>query len=88
MQIHMHINSWQMLGVRVADTDLKAGSSPLGAPLGALQGTWETQLPPIWHCAVHAQELTRQDWEALLSWLSVKPTERRRVLQLVPPSRF
>lgn len=35
--------------------------------------------------AVHVEELSRPDWEQLPSWMSLKPLERRRVLQLVPP---
>ena len=35
--------------------------------------------------AVHVQELTREDWEGLPSWASLKPMERRRVLTRVPP---
>ena len=35
--------------------------------------------------ALHVQELTRQDWEELPSWQSVRPLERRRVLKCVAP---
>ena len=34
--------------------------------------------------AVHAQELTRDDWQQLPSWSMLKPLERRRLLKFVP----
>lgn len=36
--------------------------------------------------AVHVQELTREDWEHLPSWQTLKPLERRRIMRFVPPS--
>ena len=31
--------------------------------------------------AMHVQELVREDWDALSSWQSLRPLERRRVLK-------
>ena len=31
--------------------------------------------------AMHVQELVRDDWDALSSWQSLRPLERRRVLK-------
>ena len=36
--------------------------------------------------AVDVKELTRQDWENLESWQLLRPLQRRRVLNFVPPS--
>ena len=38
--------------------------------------------------AVNVQELTRQDWQQLEAWQLLKPLERRRVLNRVPPDRL
>ena len=35
--------------------------------------------------AVHVQELTRQDWEELPAWQSLKPLECRRILKFIQP---
>ena len=36
--------------------------------------------------AVNVQELSKEDWEQLPSWVSLKPLERRRLLFFVRPT--